>query len=122
MYRRFAWPSGHWGSMHIEGGVRAAYRCEIDTAEDPEARTAEIETRLNALRSPFCTAHAFAVEDISDPRETRPLMVDFVRDAQRNILELLGPTSRIAYLSIATHGRGGTAHAVGRGSFPKSEN
>lgn len=98
MYRRFAWPSGHWGSMHIEGGVTAAYRREIDSSPDPEAKRAEIEARLNALQSPFRTAHAFAVEDIIDPRDTRPLLVDFVRDAQRNIADLLGQTSRIAYL------------------------
>ena len=71
---------------------------EIDASPDPEAKRAEIEARLNALQSPFRTAHAFAVEDIIDPRETRPLMVDFVRDAQRNIADLLGQTSRIAYL------------------------
>ena len=55
MYRRFAWSSGHLGSMHIEGGVTAAYRREIDAAEDPEAKRAENEARLNALRSPFRT-------------------------------------------------------------------
>jgi acetyl-CoA carboxylase carboxyltransferase component len=98
MYRRYAWPSGNWGSMHIEGGVTAAYRREIDASPDPEAKRAEIEARLNALKSPFRTAHAFAVEDIIDPRETRPLTVEFVRDAQRALPELLGQTSRIAYL------------------------
>jgi len=98
MYRRFAWPSGHWGSMHIEGGVTAAYRREIDAADDPDAKRQEIEARLNALRSPFRTAHAFAVEDIIDPRDTRPLTVEFVRDAQRVLPEQLGQTSRIAYL------------------------
>jgi acetyl-CoA carboxylase carboxyltransferase component len=98
MYRRYAWPSGNWGSMHIEGGVTAAYRREIDAAPNPEAKRKEIEARLDALRSPFRTAHAFAVEDIIDPRETRPLLVEFVRDAQRNIPDLLGPTSRIAYV------------------------
>jgi acetyl-CoA carboxylase carboxyltransferase component len=84
--------------MHIEGGVTAAYRREIDASPDPEAKRAEIEARLNALKSPFRTAHAFAVEDIIDPRETRPLTVEFVRDAQRALPELLGQTSRIAYL------------------------
>jgi acetyl-CoA carboxylase carboxyltransferase component len=98
MYRRFAWPSGHWGSMHIEGGVSAAYRREIEAAEDPAAKRAEIETRLNALRSPFRTAHSFAVEDIIDPRDTRPLLVDFVEDAQEILASQLGPTSRIAFL------------------------
>src|SRR4029079_9702926 len=74
MYRRYAWPSGNWGSMHIEGGVTAAYRREIDAAPNPEAKRKEIEARLDALRSPFRTAHAFAVEDIIEPRETRPLL------------------------------------------------
>lgn len=98
LYRRFAWPSGHWGSMHIEGGVSAAYRREIDAAADPEAKRAEIEARLNELRSPFRTAHAFAVEDMIDPRDSRPLLVDFVREAQDTIRAQLGQTSRIAYL------------------------
>ena len=26
LFRRYAWPSGHWGSMHIEGGTSAAFR------------------------------------------------------------------------------------------------
>ncbi len=98
LYRRFAWPSGHWGSMHIEGGVAAAYRREIDSAPDPEAKRIEIETKLNELRSPFRTAHAFGVEDIIDPRETRPLLVDFVHEAQAAIRSQLGQTSRIPFL------------------------
>ena len=98
MYRRYAWPSGHWGSMHIAGGVSAAYRREIDAAPDPAAKRAEIEARLNALGSPFRTAHSFAVEDIIDPRDTRPLLVDFVEDAQEVMRGQLGQTSRIPYL------------------------
>jgi acetyl-CoA carboxylase carboxyltransferase component len=98
MYRRYAWPSGHWGSMHIEGGVSAAYRREIDAAEDPATKRAEIEGRLNELKSPFRTAHAFAIEDIIDPRETRPLLAEFVEDAQDVIRHQLGPTSRIPYI------------------------
>ncbi|MCH7909193.1 MAG: hypothetical protein IIB38_06200, partial [Candidatus Hydrogenedentes bacterium] len=98
MYRRYAWPSGHWGPMHIEGGVAAAYKREIENAPDPDAKRKEIEDRLNELRSPFRTAHGFGIEDLIDPRDTRPLLVDFIRDAQ-NILETqLGQTSRIPYL------------------------
>jgi len=98
LYRRYAWPSAHWGSMHIEGGVTAAYRREIREADDPEAKRMEIEARLNEIRSPLRTAHAFGIEDMIDPRETRPLLVDFVRDAQSYIAANLGPTSRIPYL------------------------
>ena len=44
------------------------------------------------------TGYAFGIEDMIDPRETRPLLVDFVRDAQSHIAARLGPTSRIPYL------------------------
>ena len=98
MYRRYAWPSGHWGSMHIEGGVAVAYRREIDSAPDPAERRRQIEQRLEAIASPFRTAHAFEIEDIIDPRETRPLTVEFVRDAQPVLRSQLGPTSRIPFL------------------------
>ena len=98
LYRRYAWPSAQWGSMHIEGGVTAAYRREIRESDDPEAKRLEIEDRLNEIRSPLRTAHAFGIEDMIDPRQTRPLLVDFVRDAQSHIATMLGPTSRIPYL------------------------
>jgi len=79
---RYAWPSGDWGSLPIEGGIEAAYRAEIDAAEDPKAKLAEIEVRLNALRSPFRTAETFAVEEIIDPRDTRRLLCDFANLAE----------------------------------------
>jgi acetyl-CoA carboxylase carboxyltransferase component len=74
---RYAWPSANWGSLPLEGGVEAAYRAEIDAAPDPEAKLGEIESRLEALRSPFRTAEAFGIEEIIDPRDTRPLLCEF---------------------------------------------
>lgn len=90
MFRRYCWPSATWGSMHIAGGTSAAYRREIDSAADPEAKRAEIEARLNAIASPFRTAEATG-QDIIDPRETRALLCDFVEDAQPILREQLGP-------------------------------
>jgi acetyl-CoA carboxylase carboxyltransferase component len=81
MNMRFAWPSGDWGSLPIEGGIEAAYRRELEAAEDPVALRAEIETRLNAVRSPFRTAERFGVEEIIDPRDTRPLLCDWAERA-----------------------------------------
>jgi acetyl-CoA carboxylase carboxyltransferase component len=74
---RYAWLSGWWGSLPLEGGIEAAYRAEIDAAADPKAKLAEIEARLNALRSPFRTAETFWVEEIIDPRDTRRLLCEF---------------------------------------------
>lgn len=89
MFRRYAWPSGNWGSMHIAGGTSAAYRREIESAPDPDAKREEIEARLNAVASPFRTAEATG-QDLIDPRETRPLVCDFVQDAQRILKTQLG--------------------------------
>jgi len=74
---RYAWPSGDWGSLPIEGGIEAAYRAELAQAPDPAALRAEIEERLNVFRSPLRTAEAFLVEEIIDPRDTRRLICEF---------------------------------------------
>ena len=74
---RYAWPSGRWGSLPLEGGIEAAYRAELDAAPDPAEKMAEIEERLTKLRSPFRSAETFWIEEIIDPRETRPLLCDF---------------------------------------------
>ncbi len=74
---RYAWLSGWWGSLPLEGGIEAAYRADIDAAPDPKAKLAEIEARLNALRSPFRTAETFWIEEIIDPRDTRRLLCEF---------------------------------------------
>ncbi len=68
---RYAWPSGDWGSLPIEGGVQAAYRRDIEGSDDPDKRRAELEDHFNELRSPFRTAESFGVEEIIDPRDTR---------------------------------------------------
>src|SRR4028118_1153138 len=34
---RFAWPSGGWGSLPIEGGIEVAYRAELEAAEEQAA-------------------------------------------------------------------------------------
>ena len=76
-----AWPSGDWGSLPIAGGLEAAYRRELEAADDPVALRAEIEERLNAVRSPFRTAEKFGVEDIIDPRDTRAAPCDWAERA-----------------------------------------
>jgi len=91
---RYAWPSGEWGSLPIEGGVEAAYRRQLEAAADPDALRRELEDELASLRSPFLTAEAFGVEEIIDPRETRPLLVEWVRRACQVAASELGPRAR----------------------------
>ncbi|MCK1619934.1 methylmalonyl-CoA carboxyltransferase [Bradyrhizobium sp. 159] len=79
---RYAWPSAYWGSLPLEGGIEAAYRADIDAAEDKAAKLKAIEERLNKLRSPFRSAEKFWVEEIIDPRKTRSLLCEFARLAE----------------------------------------
>ena len=72
-------------------GIEAAYRAEIEAADDPVVKLVEIEQRLQQLRSPFRTAEAFTVEEIIDPRDTRPLLCEFANLAAP--LRQIGPSS-----------------------------
>jgi acetyl-CoA carboxylase carboxyltransferase component len=94
---RFSWPSGRWGSLPLAGGTLAAFRGEIEAAPDPEAKRLEIEKRLADLESPMRTAQHFdlmGVEEVIDPRDTRPILCEFVRQAQAVNATQLGPKSR----------------------------
>ena len=83
---RFSWPSGDWGSLPIEGGIEVAYRAELEGVDDVAAEVERIKARLNGYRSPFRSTDNFEVEEVIDPRETRPLLcrwADLVAPARR---------------------------------------
>jgi acetyl-CoA carboxylase carboxyltransferase component len=84
---RYAWPSGSWGSLPIAGGLEAAYRRELEAAEDPVALRAEIEGRLKAVVSPMRTAERFSIEDVIDPRDTRRLLCLWADQAHRIVAQ-----------------------------------
>lgn len=78
----YAWPSARWGSVPIEGGVAAAHKADIEVADDPLAKRAELEAHYGKLGSPFRTAERFGVTDVIDPRETRGVLCDWIEDAR----------------------------------------
>ncbi len=88
---RFAWPSGDWGSLPLEGGIEAAYKSDLEKSDNPELLLKEIEERLNHVRSPFRTAEKFSVEDIIDPRDTRKELCEWISLAAKN--RKAGPVS-----------------------------
>lgn len=91
---KIAWPSAEWGSLPLEGGVKAAYKREIENAPDPTAREKEIEAEIRALASPFRTAEGFGIEDLIDPRETRPYLCQFIDALQGRLRSQVGPKSK----------------------------
>jgi acetyl-CoA carboxylase carboxyltransferase component len=80
---RAAWPSADWGSLPLEGGIEAAYRRDLEEADDPDALLRELLGRFEAVRSPFRTAEPFDIEEIIDPRDTRPMLCEWVTLAYR---------------------------------------
>ncbi len=91
---RYAWPSGDWGSLPIEGGVQAAYRRDIESSPDPAARRKELEDDLQQYRSPLRTAEAFGIEEIIDPRDTRALLCGWIETVYDMLPSELGRKGR----------------------------
>ncbi|MEL7158452.1 MAG: carboxyl transferase domain-containing protein [Actinomycetota bacterium] len=84
---RWSWPSGRWGSLPVQGGIEVAYKAELAELEGEEAaaRVAEIRQHLDQLSSPFRSAEDFSIDDIIDPRQTRPVLcrwANLVADAR----------------------------------------
>jgi acetyl-CoA carboxylase carboxyltransferase component len=87
----FAWPSAESGALPLEGGVAVAYRREIEAAADPVAKRREIEDQLASQRSPYTRAEAFSVNDLIDPRHTRPVLCDWLEWIQPQLHAHRGP-------------------------------
>jgi acetyl-CoA carboxylase carboxyltransferase component len=82
---RMAWPSGDWGSLPLEGGLEVAYKADLAASDAPELLKAEIAERLNRVRSPHRSAEFYEIEQIIDPRDTRPMLCDWIHLAHRTL-------------------------------------
>ena len=76
---RLAWPSGDWGSLPFEGGLEAAYKSDLEKSNNPEQLKKDIEKKIKIASSPFRTAEKFLVEDIIDPKDTRPKICQWIK-------------------------------------------
>tara|TARA_B100002052_G_scaffold61525_1_gene54588 strand:- start:2044 stop:3591 length:1548 start_codon:yes stop_codon:yes gene_type:complete len=77
VHYRYAWPSGDWGSLPMEGGIEAAFKSDLEKSKNPKKLLKDIEERMEKVRSPFRTAESFIAEEIIDPRDTRKLLCEF---------------------------------------------
>jgi propionyl-CoA carboxylase beta chain len=71
-----AWPQAEIAVMGPKGAVEILFRKDIAAAEDPETAT---ETRIGDYREKFAHPYVAAsrgyVDDVIDPRETRPRLI-----------------------------------------------
>jgi acetyl-CoA carboxylase carboxyltransferase component len=70
-----AWPTAEISVMGPEGGTSIVYRKEIAAAASPEAERARRVEDFRALISPYIAAGAALIDDVIDPRDTRPTLI-----------------------------------------------
>ncbi len=73
----FAWPTAEVAVMGSDGAVNIIFRKEIETADDPEARRADlVEEYTDRFANPFTAAERGYVDDVIAPRRTRPALIE----------------------------------------------
>ena len=76
----FAWPSAEIAVMDANGAANIIFRREIDEADDPVARKAElVEEYAERFANPYQAAERGYVDDVIDPRDTRRMLVKSLR-------------------------------------------
>jgi|YelNatPaOPRAMG01_1025707.scaffolds.fasta_scaffold24994_2 acetyl-CoA carboxylase carboxyltransferase component len=70
-----AWPTADFGSMPVHAGVLAAHAKELFDCSDPEAQRRKLEEAYREYCGAYSAAGTFNVDDVIDPRETRPRVI-----------------------------------------------
>ena len=78
----FAWPTAEVAVMGPEGAVNIVFRRELDDAKDADARRAElIADYKERFANPYTAAERGYVDDVIEPRRTRPVLIDALETA-----------------------------------------
>jgi methylmalonyl-CoA decarboxylase subunit alpha len=70
-----AWPSAEISVMGAEGAVEIVFRKQVEEADDPAAKRAELIDAYRRIIDVYIAAGNDMVDDVIDPRETRPTVI-----------------------------------------------
>jgi acetyl-CoA carboxylase carboxyltransferase component len=70
-----AWPTAEISVMGPEGGTNIIFRKEIAAAADPDQERARRVEEFRGLINPYIAAGGAFIDDVIDPRETRPVLI-----------------------------------------------
>ena len=70
-----AWPSAEISVMGAEGAVEIVFRKQVEEAEDPAAKKAELIANYRKIIDVYIAAANDMIDDVIDPRETRPTII-----------------------------------------------
>jgi acetyl-CoA carboxylase carboxyltransferase component len=82
-----AWPSAEISVMGAEGAVEIVFRRQVEEAEDPEAKKAELIAAYRELIDVYRAAANDMIDDVIDPRETRPTIIRALEMAEAKRVE-----------------------------------
>jgi acetyl-CoA carboxylase carboxyltransferase component len=82
-----AWPGAEISVMGPEGAVNIIGRSAIEAAADPDAKRAEMIAEVKKIIDPYIAAGNALIDDVIDPRETRPTIVRGLRMAAKKKVE-----------------------------------
>jgi acetyl-CoA carboxylase carboxyltransferase component len=72
-----AWPTAEIAVMGIEGAVNIVFRSELSASSEPDVLRASLERDYReTLANPYVAAARGYVDDVIEPRETRPRLID----------------------------------------------
>ncbi len=81
-----AWPSAEIAVMGPEGAVNIVYRRDLAAAEDQAAmRARKIEEFRERFANPFVAAERGYVDDVIEPRQTRPRVIRALRMLENKV-------------------------------------
>jgi acetyl-CoA carboxylase carboxyltransferase component len=78
----YAWPTAEISVMGPEGAVNIIGRSVIEASDDPEATRAAMLAEVRKQIDPYIAAGNAMIDDIIDPRETRPRIISALRMAE----------------------------------------
>jgi acetyl-CoA carboxylase carboxyltransferase component len=70
-----AWPTAEISVMGPEGAVNIIFRKQVEAADDPDAKRAELVADFRKIIDPYIAAGNDLIDDVIDPRETRPTVI-----------------------------------------------
>ena len=83
-----AWPTAEISVMGPEGAVNIAFRKQIESSADPDATRAELVAGFRDLINPYIPAAHTYIDDVIDPRATRPVLIGGLQAARHKRVEL----------------------------------
>ncbi len=82
-----AWPSAEISVMGAEGAVEIIFRKQVEAADDPDAKKAELIAEFRKIIDVYIAAGNDMIDDVIDPRETRAVICRALEMAEGKKIE-----------------------------------